>query len=307
MAGRKRSGFHNHWRAYLFNKGCPLLNNSLPFHKPIPIPIPIPIPHEITYINLSDIATYNTSTHRWILNKNTIITKYQILVMPMDDGTNYLEINGLTLQNDGVIKYDTSAGNVVSFSIINNGSLINNNIWKIGNSDVQVSSSGTIINNGNILNGSYFYIELLGKIKNYGSFVNNAYKDIFTTFENYGLFINNSINNINAGASLINYNGATIKNYLTISNNNGTITNYGDIMNIDTIYNSNFGNFLNKSSGKIINNGAINNFDNGVITNNGYILNNYTITNADGTSYCGTATINGLNSVIGNVVIAGCP
>jgi hypothetical protein len=229
--------------------------------------------------------------------------------MPTDDGDgiNYLEINGLTLQNDGVIKYDTSAGIVVSFSIINNGSLINNNIWKIGNSDVQVSSSGTIINNGNILNGSYFYIELLGKIKNYGSFVNNAYKDIFTTFENYGLFINNSINNINAGASLINYNGATIKNYLTISNNNGTITNYGDIMNIDTIYNSNLGNFLNKSSGKIINNGAINNFDNGVITNNGYILNNYTISNADGTLTCGIAIINGLNPIIGNAITNACP
>jgi hypothetical protein len=306
MSGRKRSGFHNHWRAYLFHKGCPSSINSLPFHRPIPIP------HKITYITLPEISTYNAATHRWILNKNTIIQKYQILVMPMDDGSNYLEIDGLSFQNNGVILYNKTAGIVVSFSIINNGSFINNNIWEIGNSDVKVSTNGTIINNGNLLNhAAYFYSELLGKIINYGTFNNKGYLDILSTFNNYGLLINNNItymNGINGTASLINYNEATVKNYLTMAIvNNGKITNYGDIMNIDTIYNSNLGIIFNKSSGKIINDGAINNFNNGIITNNGYILNNYTISNADGTLTCGIAIINGLNPIIGNAITNACP
>ena len=89
--------------------------------------------------------------------------------MPMDNGSNYLEIDGLTFQNNGVILYDKNAGNVVSFSIVNNGTFINNNIWEIGNSDVKVSTNGTLINNGTILNNAYFYNELLGKIINNGT------------------------------------------------------------------------------------------------------------------------------------------
>lgn len=310
MAGRKRSGFHNHWRAYLFHKGCPsIANSSIPFPLPIPFPFPEREHHEITYITLSDIATYNADTHRWMLNKNTIITQYQILIMPIDDGSNYLEIDGLSLKNDGFILYDKDAGNVVSFSILNNGSLINNNILQIGNSDVHIYNSGSLINNGSILNGAYFYNEFLGIIINHGHFENNGYVDIYETFNNYGLITNNSSSFILNGnvASLTNYYGATITNYFTMSNNNGTLSNYGNIMNIDTIYNSNFGTILNNSSGNIINDGAINNYDNGVITNNGYILNNYTISNADGTLTCGTATINGSNPIIGNAITNACP
>lgn len=308
MAGRKRSGFHNHWKAYLFHKGCPSFTSPpLPSPSPSPSPSPLPTP-KITYITLSDIATYNSTTHFWVLNKNTIITQYQILIMPVDDGTNYLDIDNLTLQNDGVISYDKTAGNVVSFSIQNNGYFLNNGSMEIGNSDVHTYNSGMFINYGTVTNGAYFYCENLGQIKNYGNFNNKGYVDIFYICDNYGSMINliGTIN-INQYGVLTNYNGATIRNEITISNSNGTINNKGYILNIDTIYNSNSGTIINNSGGEIINDGAINNSDNGVITNNGVIINNYVMTNADGTSFCGSSTINGSNPIQGNPVTPGCP
>ena len=84
MAGRKRSGFHNHWKAYLFNKGCPspAPPPTTPATPTPPAP-PAPPHPNITYVKLSDIATYNPNTflfgHNGVITNNASIINNNII------------------------------------------------------------------------------------------------------------------------------------------------------------------------------------------------------------------------------------
>jgi len=264
---RKRSGFQNHLRAYNCNQNC--------YIPPLPPLPPVP-PCSITYINLSDIATYNSNTNRWVLNNNTTITSCQVLIIPNDPTLQaILQINGLELVNNGVI-YSQSIDdptNVVGIEIFNNGSLINNNIFKLGNTDFGIDTNGQFINNGYFSHRTYFYIQSSGKVENYGRFINRGYLDIMvnSTFNNYGIIETIYISNSNL---IIKCDGGTLINHV-----NGKIYNSTD----STIYNVN----------------------NGMIINEGYFENNGIINNADGTSSCGTATITGIIS--GNPPGNSCP
>ena len=166
---------------------------------PMPMPMPMPIPKcsSITYINLADIATYNSVNKKWLLNKDTTITRCQALVMPIDPLQSVLlEINGFKLQNDGIISYEPYSGpntNSVGFLISNFGSLINNNICLTGNTDFAIISNGKLINNGYFLNASYFYVETSGIVQNNNKFINSTRIDVYNggTITNNGTFVNN--------------------------------------------------------------------------------------------------------------------
>jgi hypothetical protein len=280
MAGRKRSGLQSHLRAY----GCackPRNNSSCPIIK---------------YITLSEIATYNSLNKTWTLNKNTIIQKCEVLILPDDNGQTFFVIDGITLVNYGVIYSNIYSSNVVGISVLNGGNLINYNKVIIGNTDVHIYNSGKLINNGSLMNGAYFYSENLGTIENNGSFINNAYVDIYVNspFNNFGTIENMSTFILQTDSTLNNYN---------VINNNKTLSNTG------TIQNSLNGKINNSVFSDIYNNvgGTIYNYNGGTITNNGYFQNDGTINNADGSSTCGTAIINGSNPIIGNVPGNLCP
>ena len=121
IAGRKRSGFHNHWKAYLFNKGCPspAPPPTTPATPTPPAP-PAPPHPNITYVKLSDIATYNPNTflfgHNGVITNNSVIT---------NDG------NGI------IYNYDNGV-------ITNNASIINNNI--INSADGMLTCGTATIN-----------------------------------------------------------------------------------------------------------------------------------------------------------------
>lgn len=213
MAGKKRSGFRNDLRAY----GCICKNIQNTCY--------------IQYIYLSNIATYNSLNKTWTLNKNTIITKCQTLILPDYTGQLFFVIDGFKLENYGLIYRNISASNLVNINILNNGSLINNNKITIGNTNFHVYNSGEFINDGYFLNTSYFYIDPLGIIENTGMFVNNQ-----ATISNGGI-IKNSLNgkiDNSTGSNIYNNLGGTIYNYNGgIIDTNGYFQNNGIINNAD--------------------------------------------------------------------------
>jgi len=190
MVGKSRSGLANDRRGYRCARDC---------FTPTPMPMPMPIPKcsSITYINLADIATYNSVNKKWLLNKDTTITRCQELVMPIDPlNSVLLEINGFKLQNDGIISYEPYSGsntNSVGFLISNFGSLINNNICLTGNTDFGIISNGKLINNGYFLNATYSYVETSGIVQNNNKFINSTRIDVYDggTITNNGTFENN--------------------------------------------------------------------------------------------------------------------
>lgn len=192
MVGKSRSGLANDRRGYRCARDC---------FTPTPMPMPMPKCSSITYINLADIATYNSLNNRWLLNKDTTITRCQALVMPIDPlKFILLEINGFKLQNDGIILYEPDPDSEpfpvwVGFLISNFGSLINNNICLTGNTDFGIISNGKLINNGYFLNATYFYVETSGIVQNNNKFINSTRIDVYNggTITNNGTFVNDGV------------------------------------------------------------------------------------------------------------------
>jgi hypothetical protein len=204
-------------------------------------------------VTLTDIATYQfdgEGIQVYVLNADTTILPCQTLVIDSDIFLALLVPTGLTLTNNGTIRFLNGVLVAVDGgSITNNGALILTNTTFIAQFSSSFANTGTVDVRGN----SNFGIGFGSFFTNQGTVTGEStvlFSILSSSFVNNGPFTTRGMfETLNADTPFTN--NSTFDNYGEMYNNSssfintGTLTNFSFFRNLGTFYNVQGGNFVN--------------------------------------------------------------
>ena len=159
-------------------------------------------------------------------NTITVDTKYGDSSGDFDNyGTIDIKGNG-TLWNDGTLRNEGAVINSGTGETPREMGLINH---------LRLINYGTLNNNGDMLNTRGGIMWNYGKVTNDGTFRNEGFVNMDTTWDNYGTLINTDLEYIYSTAFIV-YGTGTLSNYYggTLPND-GELSNYGRLNNHGTL------------------------------------------------------------------------